>query len=194
MIESDTITFCENKVADSLKTPEAPKIDNYYLDSVNQQIDDINSRKVYIGTSNLIENSLKKSTEFVNNTFNNTINLPKRNFFVKQRMISHSEKTQRWVGYITAISGVEFSARLEDLNDPGTYEVADFEIKEVSKSDKELLSVGAVFYWSVGYSNDNGQVSKKSLIRFKRTVPFTEDEVNEVVDWADKMIKGINWD
>lgn len=194
MIESDTITICENKIADSLKTLEAPSIDNYYLTAVKKQIDDINSRKVIEGTNNLPNNSLINPTEYIYNTINNTINLPTRNFFVKRRMKNHSEKTQRWVGYIDTISGDEFSAKLEDLNDPGTYEVANFDIAEVSKSDKELLSIGAVFYWSVGYSNDNGQISKKSLIRFKRSVPFTIEEVDEVADWASKMVKRINWD
>lgn len=103
-------------------------------------------------------------------------------------------KTQKWIGYIIQIRKSTFKARLEDKNNPGTYEIASFDFDEVSKGDQELVSIGAVFYWSVGFATINSQVTKQSLIRFKRCVDFTEEEIDTIVDKANYLKDNIVWD
>jgi hypothetical protein len=91
-------------------------------------------------------------------------------------------QTQSWVGTIINIEDDGFEAKLEDRKKAGTYEIADFQFDEISKEDKPLINVGAVFYWSVGYANDRGQVKKESIIRFQRLPQWTPQEIDIAVD------------
>jgi len=106
----------------------------------------------------------------------------------------YTSDTQKWVGFVTAIFETDFKARLIDLNNSTTEEEASFEIAEVSEEDKSLFRIGAVFYWSVGYSVINGQVKKESFIRFKRTAELSEKDFNEAIDKADDIYKDLKWD
>lgn len=100
---------------------------------------------------------------------------------------------QRWVGHVNEITAKTFFAELKDLNDPTTYEVGEFDIKEVSLDDRELLSIGAIFYWSIGLANYNGQVEKKSLIRFQRVTNYTSQHYDSVADKAQELFDNLNW-
>lgn len=85
-------------------------------------------------------------------------------------------------------------AKLEDKYDPTTYEIAEFEVAEVSEDDISLLKLGAIFYWFVGYVNQDGQVFKQSLVRFKRIVDFTESEIDFIADEANELNNTLIWD
>ena len=104
------------------------------------------------------------------------------------------KESQNWIGYITELSPNRFTAKLIDKKDPSTYEVAQFDVKEVSAGDAELIKVGALFYWSVGYANQRGQISKYSLIRFKRGIDFSLDDIDSITDKANEMSENIIWD
>ncbi len=107
---------------------------------------------------------------------------------------NYISKSQNWIGYVLDINEESFFAKLDDKNNPTTYETAYFEIAEVSKDDFELLKKGAIFYWSVGYANLNGQISKQSFIRFKRSVKITEDEFEEIASKVDDIYNELDWD
>lgn len=68
---------------------------------------------------------------------------------------------------MTGIYENSFEAKLVDKNDDSTFEIAEFDFDEISNGDLKLLKVGAIFYWSVGYASQNGQITKQSLLRFK---------------------------
>ncbi len=102
--------------------------------------------------------------------------------------------TQHWIGIVESIDKDHFIAKLEDKTNDGTYEIASFETSEVSPSDRELLSNGAIFYWSVGFASDNGQIEKRSLLRFKRSVGFTEEDINEIAEKSEHFNNSINWE
>lgn len=110
------------------------------------------------------------------------------------KYVNYINKSQNWIGHVVKITDTEFSAKLIDKDDPTTYEDAQFDIKDVSKGDMELLKLGAVFYWSVGYANQNGQIMKFSLIRFKRIVDLTIDEFDSIIDNATKLNEDLKWD
>jgi hypothetical protein len=101
--------------------------------------------------------------------------------------------SQDWIGYVIKIGGDGFEAKLIDKNQPGTYENASFDFKEISNEDKELIKIGAIFYWSVGYADINGQITKISLVRFKRSIEFSESEFDGIMDRADELSKKIRW-
>lgn len=102
--------------------------------------------------------------------------------------------TQKWIGYIVRLKTDSFIAKLEDINNPNTYEIGEFEFREISPEDKELISLGTVFYWSIGYANYNGQVKKESIIRFKRTAGWKEDDVDFVADRSSRLDSELKWE
>ena len=103
-------------------------------------------------------------------------------------------KTQNWIGIVHEIHDDSFTARLEDRIETGTYEVAEFDTEEVSLDDRKLISEGAIFYWSVGFENRNGQISKQSLIRFKRTVSLSVEDSDSATDRATDFENEITWE
>jgi len=92
------------------------------------------------------------------------------------------------------LSDTEFTAKLIDKNDQTTFEVAQFDMDEISKGDMELIKLGAISYWSVGFANQNGQISKQSLIRFKRSVALSISEFDYITDQASELSEKIHWD
>jgi len=71
-----------------------------------------------------------------------------------------------------------FIARFSDPSRDGIEEEAEIAFDEISESDLPLVQPGAVFYWSIGYEKKSfGQVSRVSLIRFRRLPPLTEEEI-----------------
>lgn len=96
-------------------------------------------------------------------------------------------KSQKWIGHVSEIKKDHFIAELKDLDDPTTYEIGEVDYDEISPEDKELIKIGAAFYWSLGYANTNGQIEKKSLIRFQRVNFWTMSDYNEVLDRADEL-------
>jgi len=103
--------------------------------------------------------------------------------------------TQNWLCQVININDNSFTAKLTDLSNGGTYEEADFDLEDVSEPDLPLLKLGALFYWSVGYESDsNGQIREQSFIKFKRGLPFTEHEVNQIAYEAESLSKSLIWD
>jgi hypothetical protein len=71
-----------------------------------------------------------------------------------------------------------FIARFSDPSRDGIEEEAEIAFGEISESDLPLVQPGAVFYWSIGYERKSfGQVSRVSLIRFRRLPPLTDEEI-----------------
>lgn len=109
--------------------------------------------------------------------------------------VNYFKHTQNWVGHIIGINAKGFVARLEDLNNPGTFEVADFDLEEVSQEDQKLISEGSIFYWSVGFAvRSGGQVIKESLLRFQRLPPWNVEEFDRIADSSSKLRGRLKWE
>jgi hypothetical protein len=114
--------------------------------------------------------------------------------------IDYTSNSQIWVGHVIKISKDKFKAKLFDKSEGvidhySSYEIADFDLKDISEGDKELFGMGAIFYWSIGYANKNGQISKQSSIRFKRVVQnITNEDFDRIKDYADELSKLINFE
>ena len=78
---------------------------------------------------------------------------------------NYISKSQNWIGHVLSLSNTDFTAKLLDKNDPTTFEIAQFEINEISKGDMELLKIGALFYWSIGRSEER-RVGKECRSRW----------------------------
>jgi len=110
------------------------------------------------------------------------------------RSRSYFKKPQNWIGFVTQISSDGFSARLNDKTNSSTSEEAEFDLEDVSNGDSKLLKIGAVFYWSVGYANQNGQIIKQSILRFKRDANMSDTEFDFLADRASELNNNILWD
>jgi hypothetical protein len=107
---------------------------------------------------------------------------------------SYSLKTQKWVGHVIEIREDSFSAKLEDINDNTTFEIGEFDLDDVSYEDKELLTIGAMFYLSVGKNLKNGQIENKSEIRFQRLPNWNTQEIDNAEDRAQRLFENLNWE
>lgn len=116
-------------------------------------------------------------------------------------IIPHSEskrfdymyESQNWVCYVLDTQKDTFSAKLIDKNNPTTYEVADFEIKEVPEGDRNLIKKGAIFYWSIGYANNISGIVKQSIIKFRRSIEWSNKDMEEILSKADHLSESISW-
>ena len=112
----------------------------------------------------------------------------------RKNNIDYICQSTRWIGYVLEIKENSFTAKLVDIDDNTTYEIADFDKTDVSTFDKDLLTVGAVFYWSVGYANRYGQISKQSLVRFRRSIDLGIAEFDPIIDKAEELNHEIVWE
>ncbi len=85
---------------------------------------------------------------------------------------------QRWEGVVIATDGEQFMARLHNLENPAESDLeAVISVEEIADSDKNLLKIGAVFYWTIGYRFEPyGQKSSVSTIRFRLLPVWTSND------------------
>ncbi|QNF31308.1 hypothetical protein HUW51_00690 (plasmid) [Adhaeribacter swui] len=181
------------------------KADSYALGRVRSQEKDLFSEVVNlevekhrqkiksIQQKNLTANISSISSEENDGRELHLLTFPKENSSIKSTGVNYSRASQKWVGYITSIKETSFIARLKDLTNGGTDEETELDFNEISPDDKQLISLGAVFYWTIGKEMHNGQIKSESLIRFKRT-PWQVQEFDEAMDAADDLYSGIEWD
>lgn len=96
------------------------------------------------------------------------LNLP---FFlpVSPKPVGRFIALARREGIVEDVRADEFDARLVDLMGNDDELVATFPTDDLSSEDAHLLTVGAVFYWIVGYNeNASGQRSRVAEIKFRR--------------------------
>lgn len=167
---------------------------NYNDESKEKQIvlDSINS---IVFKNKELKELKKEKTNYIDFDEDYVIDkIPKINFKQISAYKNYISRSQNWIGHVLKVDNDSFFAKLEDKNEPTTYETASFDIEEVSTGDLDLLKVGASFYWSVGYANQNGQVIKQSLVRFKRAVNIIEEEFEEIAGKVDDLYNDLNWD
>lgn len=158
--------------------------ENKYQEFLQESISSIIEQTKNIEDNPLISSERKVSFE----------NLPSINIYPSPKHNNYMSKSQNWVGHVIEINNDEFTAKLEDKNNPTTYELAEFSVEDVSHGDREMLKLGALFYWSVGYANQDGQVLKQSLLRFKRSVDITEAEFDTISNNANEIFNNLTWD
>lgn len=116
-----------------------------------------------------------------------------QNYFNKLELKNYVSEYESWIGHIVSLDEKKFNAKLFNNLDEDTYEIAEFEIKEVSKEDLEFLKVGAIFYWSVGREFENGQISKKTYLRFRRSIPLESVEFDIIYDESNNLLESFEW-
>jgi hypothetical protein len=107
---------------------------------------------------------------------------------------SVSKTSERWEGVVLEVGQDAFRARLVDLDRKARDEEAEIFLTEVSEEDRPLLELGAVFYWSIGYHTDrSGQITRSSLIRFRRLPTWTKSELEAARREAESTSSTLGW-
>lgn len=88
---------------------------------------------------------------------------------------------QSWEGVVESLGDETFWATLHDLTNPeNPPEVAEIWLEELAEEDRELLRVGAVFYWTIMYDDTSGSRSRRSDIRMKRMPRWSRGEIDRL--------------
>jgi hypothetical protein len=107
-----------------------------------------------------------------------------------KRQEGYSLTFQKWRGVVKEVSGETFIGHLTDLLRNVPEEEAEFYQIDVSDDDKELLCVGAVFYWCIGYTiSASNQQRRTSFLRFQRLPIYTVDSVNKITQKVNNIKK-----
>lgn len=102
---------------------------------------------------------------------------------------------QAWEGVVTALTDNSFSVRLMDLTSNEPDEEADIDFEDVSKDERSLVKIGAVFLLHVGYANsEGGQRSRTAILRFRRLPVWTETELSSAERTAQDHVDRIRWE
>jgi hypothetical protein len=157
-------------------TSSLSSIDDNYIFAPAQQLANKNSNNTDL--QNDQPNSSMYSIKHGNEAFDSLIpKIPKM-----QPFRSTFTPLQEWDGYVIEIGGETFTARLIDITalSENEHEEADFPISELSDRDRQLLCVGAIFRWAIGYRKSNsGTKQRVSSIVFRRLPAWTSRELDE---------------
>lgn len=116
--------------------------------------------------------------------------LLKRDYGAEDKFVS----LQSWEGIVIKIGKKSFHARLFDLTRRGYEEEVELPLDEVSSGDRDLVSPGSAFYWSIGYlESKTGQRRRESITRFKRLGRWLKTEKETAKIEAKKIREIIGW-
>ncbi len=169
----------------------------------HNQFDSLDNERVLKSLVNIVKNNIRIKNEKVVQDLNelNTIISNEKYiydeasfaipYFESKHLLlinkNYSLKVQNWIGHVIEVDNDTFCAELTDLTNGGTKEIGEFDILQVSHEDRDLLKVGAAFYWSIGYSVQNGQSRTESFLRFQRLINWTEEDYDDAADNAESM-------
>ena len=95
----------------------------------------------------------------------------------------------KWRGVVLEIYKDCFLCKLVDQDGNSPDEEAEILLSEISDEDLQLIDIGAVFYWSIGYqTNPSGSRTRSSIIRFRRLPVWRSDELSEAKKKAEKTL------
>ncbi|MCW2973530.1 MAG: hypothetical protein JWN72_1803 [Thermoleophilia bacterium] len=88
---------------------------------------------------------------------------------------------QEWEGVVVEVREDSFVARLVDARGSGPDEEAEILIDEVSSFDLPLMIPGSIFYWGIGYREENsGQRTRASILRFRRLPSWSKRDIARI--------------
>lgn len=138
------------------------------------------------------EPDLLSPTANKKNDFIKKIRTPKKNYSEK---CGSSQILSKWIGIVTQINDDVFMGKLRNLAiNEGFINEAEFTVSELQEDDKELLEIGAVFYWYIGYMTTYGGTRTKiSLLKFQRLPQWQKSQINKIKEEAKLMGEKFNW-
>jgi hypothetical protein len=101
---------------------------------------------------------------------------------------------KKYDGVVTARGEDSFVARLfENASDYPVVE-AEFDLEELSETDRDLAVEGAALVWTIGYGYDGGTRKRESVIYLRRLPHWSDTEIEEGRQAAEDLTRGIEWE
>jgi hypothetical protein len=101
---------------------------------------------------------------------------------------------KKYEGFISGREEDSFRARLaESDGDYPTIE-AEFDLEELSESDRALAVEGTPLVWTIGYSYQGSTRKRESVIYLRRLPAWEEQELQAARAAAESLTRGIQWE
>ena len=101
---------------------------------------------------------------------------------------------KKYEGFVTSRGDQSFTARLfENSSDYPVLE-AEFDLEELSETDRQLAVEGAPLVWTIGYGYNGSTRKRESMIYLRRLPPWSEKEIAQGKEAATELTRGIQWD
>lgn len=101
---------------------------------------------------------------------------------------------KKYEGFVASRSEHSFCARLfENQSDYPVLE-AEFDLEELSETDRELAVEGATMVWTIGYRYEGSTRKRESAIYLRRLPAWTEKEIEQAKRTATELTRGIHWE
>jgi hypothetical protein len=118
---------------------------------------------------------------------------------VKMPELPRFVAVQEWEGFVVDISHetAEFTARLANLTDDSDYleEEVTLALDEIDEDDRELVKVGAVFRWIVGYQQAKfARRESVSSIVFRRLPAWTAEDISRARARGEALANAFQWE
>ncbi len=119
---------------------------------------------------------------------------------VPQTRVLRSQTDQRYIllkkyeGFVTARGEDSFSARLFENNSDYPVVEAEFDLEELSETDRELAIEGAPLVWTIGYAYEGSTRKRQSLIYLRRLPAWSDKELEKGRAAADDLTRAIQWE
>lgn len=124
---------------------------------------------------------MKDDSMVMENTPNNIVSFVPR---IRSQALPYKfAKRQEWEGIVQQICDDtnSFYARLIDKTNPShPHEEGEFSIDEVSINDLDLLKVGGIFRWVIGYEDRSSSRQRVSKIVFRRLPQWTKRQLANI--------------
>lgn len=101
---------------------------------------------------------------------------------------------KKYEGFVSSRTEGSFTARLiENQSDYPVIE-AEFDLEELSETDRQLAVEGAALVWTIGYRYEGSTRKRESAIYFRRLPPWTIKEIEKGRQTAEELTYGIRWE
>ena len=125
---------------------------------------------------------------------------PAKGSSVPQTRVLRSQANQRYIllkkyeGFVTARGEDSFSARLFENNSDYPVVEAEFDLEELSETDRELAIEGAPLVWTIGYAYEGSTRKRESLIYLRRLPAWSDKELEKGRAAANDLTRAIHWE
>lgn len=101
---------------------------------------------------------------------------------------------KKYEGFVISRQEDSFLARLFENQSDHTALEAEFELEELSETDRKLAVEGAPMVWTIGYRYDGSTRKRESAIYLRRLPAWTEKEIRESARATEELVRAIRWE
>ena len=190
--------FNTNQILNVTTKSNANVLDLFNYLELNQVKEyEINTNPIYSNNEYQLSASLTEDISEINSINKKVYDFPKHVVvpeIQQKKYLNKFSALQKWEGTIDEIKGENIIASLKDLTNGGRNEIGEFTIDDINLDDRNLLRIGSIFYWSIGYEEINGTRKRTSYIRFRRLPKITEKQIKEIDQKVQELKSKLIWE